>query len=84
MNGEPPLDAYDAYALKISEGPEAAKIRAHLAKRCPVCVPAVRKSLELVAELSAAVNPSEPPRRLRRQILAIVGGRKPGASRSKA
>lgn len=81
MNGEPLPEEYDLYALGLSEGAELEQIREHLAAECPVCVPAVRASLSMVASLGANMTQTEPPKRLRGRIVAMVGG-KPSAGRS--
>jgi len=67
---------YGAYALGIAGDPERLEISEHLARACPQCTPGVLKALETVTALSGAVKPVDPPKRLRRRVLAMVGGEK--------
>ena len=64
---------YGAYALGIAEDPERAEIAAHLARECPECTAGVRKAMSIVASMSGAVKPVDPPKRLRRRVVAMVG-----------
>jgi anti-sigma-K factor RskA len=64
---------YGAYALGIAEDPERSEIAAHLARQCPVCTPGVRGARELVTLMSAAVKPTDPPKRLRGKVVRMVG-----------
>ena len=66
-------DYYELYALGIREDPESGEIRAHLERRCPVCVPGVRSARELMALVGATSPAVEPPARLRKRVLAIAG-----------
>jgi anti-sigma-K factor RskA len=63
---------YAAYALGILEDPERGEITSHLSRRCPECVPGVAGALGTVGAISGAVAPAEPPKRLRRRVIAMV------------
>jgi hypothetical protein len=63
---------YGAYALDIANDPERTEIADHLARQCPVCTPGVRRALGSVYAMSGAVKTEEPPKRLRRRIVAMV------------
>jgi anti-sigma-K factor RskA len=63
---------YAAFALGIASEPDAAEIAAHLARECPLCTPGVRKAMEGVYAMSGAVKPMDPPKRLRRRIVAMI------------
>jgi anti-sigma-K factor RskA len=63
---------YTSYALGIAEDPELTEIAAHLSRQCPNCVPGVTSAMATVTALSGAVQIAEPPRHLRRRVLAAV------------
>ena len=74
MNCSELRDHYDLFVLGLAEEPEMSEIRAHLSRGCDVCVPEIRKAMELMALLGGAeAAPAAPPKRLRRRILASVG-----------
>jgi hypothetical protein len=75
MNCDELRDQYELYALGIAEDPEASEIRAHLNRACPTCVPGVRGARELITLIGATAPAAEPPARLRKRVLAAVGGR---------
>ncbi|HXM40852.1 MAG TPA: anti-sigma factor [Bryobacteraceae bacterium] len=75
MNCDELRDDYGLYALGIADDPELSEIRAHLQRACPACVPGVRSARELIALMGAAAPAVEPPARLRKRVLASVGGR---------
>lgn len=74
MNCDELREHYDLYALEIAEEPERSEIRAHLERGCEVCMAGVGSSLQTVALVGASAPSAEPPARLRRRILASVGG----------
>jgi Anti-sigma-K factor rskA len=78
MNCEQLRDFYDLYALDIAEDPERAEIRAHLSRGCEVCVAGVKRALETATLLGASAPSAEPSGKLRRRILASVGGERRG------
>jgi anti-sigma-K factor RskA len=63
---------YGAFALGTASDPERLEIAEHLERRCPKCTPGVRSAMESVYAMSGAVKPVEPPKRLRRRIVAMV------------
>ena len=63
---------YTSYALGIADEPERSGIAEHLERRCPNCVSGIASAMSTVAAMSGAVNAAEPPRRLRRRILASI------------
>ncbi len=63
---------YGAWALGIAEDPERSEIMAHLARECPVCVAGVRSAMATAAAMSGAVAEKDPPKHLRRRIVAMV------------
>jgi anti-sigma-K factor RskA len=72
MNCDELRDEYGAFALGIAEDPALAEISAHLARQCPDCVAGVRSAMTTVAAMSGAVKDAEPPKRLRRRVVAMV------------
>jgi len=63
---------YTAYALGILEDPEQTEITEHLSRKCGNCVPGVASALATVSAMSGAVKLAEPPKDLRRRIVAMV------------
>ena len=66
---------YGAWALGIAEDPARSEIAAHLARECPDCVAGVRSAMATAAALSGAVTETDPPKRLRRRVVAMVAAR---------
>lgn len=64
---------YGAYALGIAEDPERGEISQHLSIACPVCVAGVRSATATVAAMSLAVKDVEPPSRLKKRVVGMVG-----------
>jgi anti-sigma-K factor RskA len=63
---------YTSYALGIADDPERAEIEEHLGRRCPNCVPGIASAMATVTAMSGAVQLTEPPKHLRRRIMASV------------
>jgi anti-sigma-K factor RskA len=63
---------YGAFALASAEDPERAEILAHLHRHCPECVAGVRSALATVAAMSGAVQIADPPKHLRKRLVAMV------------
>ncbi len=63
---------YGVWALGIAEEPARSEIAAHLARECPDCVAGVRSAMATAAAMSGAVKETDPPKRLRRRITAMV------------
>jgi anti-sigma-K factor RskA len=64
---------YPSYALGIAEEPERTEIAEHLGRECPNCVPGVKSALATVTAMSGAVKVTEPPKNLRRRVMAAIG-----------
>jgi hypothetical protein len=71
---------YTSYALGIADDPERGEIAAHLARKCPDCVPGVASALATVTAMSGGVPLADPPKRLRKRVMAAVA-REPKRSR---
>ena len=65
-------DNYEIYALGVLDGPELDELQEHLGRRCETCTAGVRNAQNLVAMMANAVTPVEPPKRLRKRVLAMV------------
>jgi anti-sigma-K factor RskA len=65
-------DDYATYALGALDGESLDELREHLARQCENCTPGVRQARELAARMALTVNPVEPPRRLRKRVIALV------------
>src|SRR5262249_22642255 len=66
-------DHYELYALGVFEDPGRSEIREHLQRGCEDCMTEVKRAREMMAVLGGAVEPVDPPARLRKRILASVG-----------
>jgi anti-sigma-K factor RskA len=73
MNCEELREHYDFYALDIAEEPERGEIRAHLNRKCEVCMAGVKRALETSTLIGASAPAAQPSAQLRRRILASVG-----------
>ena len=74
MNCPELRDHYELYVLGLAEEPERGEIRAHLGRGCEVCMREMKRARELAALLGGSPDPAAPSRKLRRRILASVGG----------
>ena len=72
MNCEELRDDYGAWALGIAEEPARSEIAAHLARQCPVCMNGIRSLMATTAAMSGAVKEIDPPKDLRRRVVAMV------------
>ncbi len=63
---------YELYAIGVLELEERREIEEHLARDCALCQPGVRRARQLMASVALAAPEAEPPRRLRRRVLALV------------
>jgi hypothetical protein len=73
MNCEALQDHYELYAIGVAEEPERSEIRAHLDRGCDVCMAGVKGAMEIMAFVGSTATQTEPPKKLRRRILASVG-----------
>lgn len=72
MNCDELRPEYGAFALGVAEDPERGEIIAHLEQHCPECATGVRSALVTVTAMSAAVHPADPPKHLRKRLIAMV------------
>jgi len=72
MNCDELSPDYATYALGSLDGEELAELRAHLARNCPNCTAGVRDANGMVAMMGGAVKLVDPPKRLRKRVLAMV------------
>jgi hypothetical protein len=63
---------YTSWALGIADDPERGEIAEHLARQCPNCVPGVASAMATVTAMSGAVPLADPPKRLRKRVMAAV------------
>jgi len=63
---------YVLFALGLLEEPEKSELRAHLDRSCANCIAGLRDARAWTYALGASVVGPEPPKRLRRRILAAV------------
>lgn len=63
---------YGAWSLGIAEDSMRSEIAEHLARGCPDCLAGVRSVMATTAAMSGAVTETDPPKRLRRRVLALV------------
>lgn len=66
-------DDYELYALGVLDDPDREELRAHLARNCETCTAEVRRAAARVAALATLAPDAEPPKGLRRRVLAGVG-----------
>ena len=77
-------DDYHTYALGVLDGEALDELREHLARHCENCTPGVRQAQALVARMALAVTPADPPKRLRKRVMALVNPQAGGSSWTKA
>ena len=73
MNCNELREFYELYAIGVAEDPERGEIRAHLNRKCEVCMQGIKEAREVATLLGGSAAPAEPSPRLRRRILASVG-----------
>jgi anti-sigma-K factor RskA len=66
-------DLYELYALGALEPEEKAEIEEHLARGCEECKAGVRRALGFNTFLATAAEQCDPPKRLRKRVLASIG-----------
>jgi anti-sigma-K factor RskA len=77
-------DDYETYALGALDGEALDELREHLARQCENCTPGVRRAEELIARMALAVKPADPPKRLRKRVMALGNPRAGGSRWTKA
>ena len=70
--GELRPEDYTLFALGIAHDPERAEIAGHLARKCPRCISGMAGALSTVTAISGGVRLTEPPKHLRRRVMAAV------------
>jgi hypothetical protein len=74
MNCNELSDHYELYAIGVADEPERSEIHAHLNRDCEVCMEGIKRAREIAALLGSSAAPVAPSPKLRRRILASVGG----------
>jgi anti-sigma-K factor RskA len=72
-------DDYGAYALGALDGDVLQELREHLGRQCENCTPGVRQAEGMIARMALAVTPVDPPKRLRKRVIALVNPRSSGS-----
>jgi hypothetical protein len=70
-------EVYELYALGVLTGEEKMQIESHLASNCPDCLAGVKQASAFNALLATLPEVVEPPKRLRRRVIASVGAAEP-------
>jgi len=73
MTHEEMSGLYELYALGVLEPEERGEIESHLSRECPECRAELRKAMALSVALAALPDAVDPPRRLRKRVLASAG-----------
>jgi len=64
---------YELYALGVAEELARAEIRAHLERRCEVCVAEMKRAKRIATMIGASAAPQTPSPELRKRILSSAG-----------
>lgn len=73
MTHEELSELYELYALGVLEPEERTELEQHLSRNCPQCTAGLRSALAMTAMFGAGSEMVEPPRRLRKRVLASLG-----------
>ncbi len=73
MTHEEMSELYELYALGVLEPVERAEIDQHIADGCKSCTAAVKRASVTNAIVMSFAADAEPPKRLKRRILAAIG-----------
>ena len=73
MTHEEMSGMYELYALGVLEAEEREEIESHLARECPECRAELRKAMALNTAFATLPDAVDPPRRLRKRVLASAG-----------
>lgn len=79
MTHEELSEIYELYALGALAPEEKIEIDEHLSRGCPECRAGVQRGLELNAMLATLPEQVNPPKRLRKRVLASVGVSRPAS-----
>ena len=75
MNCEELRESYELYALGALEGEECDQIDAHLGRGCEACKAGVQRAVEMNSAMLGMAPAAEPPRRLKKRVMASIGAR---------
>jgi|SRR5580704_11059378 hypothetical protein len=78
MTCEELREAYELYALGLSDGDEAAEIESHLARGCDTCRASLNHAIAVNAALLSVAPDVAPPARLKRRLMASIGVKQTG------
>jgi hypothetical protein len=79
MTHEEMADLYELFVLGVLEPEEATEMESHLARHCPECQAGMRRAWALSALVGGTFPERvDPPKRLRRRVLASVGAEPKG------
>ena len=67
-------ELYELYALGALSPEENMEIESHLARDCSTCQAGIKNALDLTTLLAAIPEEIAPPKRLRKRVLASIGG----------
>ena len=74
MNCTELQDHYELYALGLADEAERNEIRMHLDRGCEVCMSEIKRARQMMTLLGGSSAPATPSPKLRKRILASVGG----------
>lgn len=77
MTHEELQSEYPLFAMGVAEEPARSEIRAHLERRCEVCMAEMKRAKQIAAVIGASADPQAPSPKLRRRILAAAGVEQP-------
>lgn len=63
---------YTSFALGVADDPEREEILEHLGRNCPACTAGMASAMATVTAMSGAVKVTDPPRSLRRRVVAAI------------
>jgi len=63
---------YTSFALGVADDPEREEILEHLGRNCPSCTAGMASAMSTVTAMSGAVKIVNPPKNLRRRVVAAV------------
>jgi len=75
MTCEELKELYELYALGVLEGEERDEIDAHLGRGCETCKAGVHRAVAMNSAMMGLVPAAEPPRRLKKRVMASIGAR---------
>src|SRR3981081_2613592 len=73
MTHEELRELYELYTFGVLDAEENKEVEEHLARNCSECLAGVKRAYTLNAYLATLPEAVEPPRRLRKRVLASIG-----------